>query len=371
MLNVQKHLLDGNTVDSLTDSHGIRVYRHPELPLVGLKYSQIDSSKYDPIVRECRGLVLEDKTWKVVAKPFHRFYNVGEDVDAFKAFNWDDFDCTTKEDGSLILLFHYEGDWHVNTSGSFGYGDVGFSGKSWRDLFWQTSGIRPWRLGKSLTYIFELCSTHNKVVRIYPKPTVYLLGATRPSGCAELGPLDVDIEAAIIGCPRPERHRFKSMAEITAFLEAKAETDMTFEGVVLRDSNGVRFKAKSKSYVALHHLHDNGNIFNPKRLVPLVLAGDRDEVVAYFPEVTEAIDKVAAEIEQAWLEVLNLWWATWRIESQKEFALRVVGATPYSGLLFTLRKRHGMDQTADLLAALWRESGDTIIKHLCGKEVAA
>ena len=39
------------------------------------KYSQIDSDFSLEIVREARGLILEDKTWNVVCYPFKKFYN--------------------------------------------------------------------------------------------------------------------------------------------------------------------------------------------------------------------------------------------------------------------------------------------------------
>jgi hypothetical protein len=363
-LNVRRFLRDGNQIGDLSSTLGISIYRHPSLPLVGLKYDQIESPKYHPIVRECRGIVLEDSTWRVVARPFDRFFNVGEDADAFHSFDWCDFDCTTKEDGSLIIVYHYGGEWHVNTSGSFGLGNAGWSGTSWRELFWRTAGFEPEILLPHYTYVFELCTPHNKVIRPYAQPATYLLGVIQAENGHELRPEIADAWAHVIGCPRPERHHFRSMAEITAFLEAKAEADKTFEGVVIRDRNDVRFKIKSRSYVELHRLHDNGNICNPKRLVPVVLRGERDEVVAYFPEIAETIDRVASEIEREWSELVKVWRAARTIDSQKDFALSIVKATPYSGLLFALRKRHGADQSVERLAELWRESSDIITKRL-------
>lgn len=372
MLELQRYLREQGTPESLSEELGIGSYFHPSLPLVGFKYSQINSPKYHPIVRESRGVVLESGSWNLVAKPFHRFFNVGEDVEAYQAFDWSDFHCTTKEDGSLIILYHYDGEWHANTSGSFGLGEVGNgSSRTWRDLFWGSAELCGPELRENYVYIFELCSPLNKVIRLYPKPVAYLLSIFRLSGDEhdEFSPEAVDMEARMIETPRPERHRFQSHAEITAFLEAKSQTDKTFEGVVIRDRYGVRFKIKSESYLRLHHLHDNGNIFNPKRLIPIVLAGEQAEVVSYFPEVQEFLKAVEDDLEKEFAELTELWQRTWKAESQKDFALSIVKATPYSGILFTLRKIHGMIQTENLLREQWNRSEDVILKRYAERGV--
>ena len=88
-LEVQKFLRSNHTLYDLTDELGILVTEHPNpnVPLVSLKYSQINSPKHNEIVKECRGLVLEKDTWNVVAKPFKRFFNLGEDINAEGEFD--------------------------------------------------------------------------------------------------------------------------------------------------------------------------------------------------------------------------------------------------------------------------------------------
>lgn len=46
--------------------------------LLMLKYSQIDSDFNEPIVRECRGLILNEDTNEIVSFPFMKFGNWGE-----------------------------------------------------------------------------------------------------------------------------------------------------------------------------------------------------------------------------------------------------------------------------------------------------
>jgi hypothetical protein len=48
------------------------------LNLVMFKYNQIESDFNESIVRECRGLILNEDTYDVVSYPFNKFGNVGE-----------------------------------------------------------------------------------------------------------------------------------------------------------------------------------------------------------------------------------------------------------------------------------------------------
>ena len=73
-LHIQKHLRNGGTVDELKEELSLGVHEHPESPLIGFSYSQIDSPKTHPIVREARGITLERDSWRVVAKAFNRFF---------------------------------------------------------------------------------------------------------------------------------------------------------------------------------------------------------------------------------------------------------------------------------------------------------
>lgn len=365
-LALQTALRSGTTPESLTRDLGITVYDHPTLPLVGFKYSQIDSPKLHPVVRECRGVVLERGTWNLVAKAFNRFFNVGEDAEDFAKFDWSDFSCESKEDGSLILLYHYAGTWHVNTSGSFAFGPVQGYGMSWVDLFWTTSGIDRSVLAgqEATTFVFELCTPYNKVVRRYADQKTYLLSAFEAGQEVARGTLQ-DLRLRLFGANNvhgPDVYDFRSKEEIALFLRTQEDTDKTFEGVVLRDSTGRRYKWKTSTYVALHQLKDNGNVLLPKRIVPLVLAGEVDEVVATLPETKSALYEARDMLAGAFADVLARWQDTRGLPTQKEFAMAVKDH-PLSGLLFDMRKRYPQGGE-EVLKALWRGSADILVKKL-------
>src|SRR4051794_28804169 len=122
MLETKKYLLDGGSLESLHNDLGIRICKHPQgLPLVILNYNQINSPKSHPIVRECRQLIFEESpAWNIVARSFFRFFNWGEMKEEMPLFEWEGCWSSAKEDGSLLNLFNYDGDWHIATRASFG-----------------------------------------------------------------------------------------------------------------------------------------------------------------------------------------------------------------------------------------------------------
>jgi hypothetical protein len=345
MLHIQRFIRE-NGLEALKTELGINVYEHPTLPLIGCKYSQIDSPRTHLVVRECRGIVLEKDTWRVIAKPFNRFFNVGEVQEEFELFDWSKFSCTEKADGSLIILYRYDGEWQVNTSGSFGLGQAPNYDGTWRDLFWRFANIDVDKLDLGRTYIFELCTPWNKVVKGYKRPTVFLLGVSETlevfgvTKVTEFSESLVDKAAQIIGAQRPRRYKFSRQEEVANLMVAlEDDINEVHEGVIIRDRNGMRYKWKTANYVALHRLKDNGNVILPKNLVKIAVTGESPEVLAVMPEIRTALTEVQLTLtktqEDIWLE----WSANRAAESQKEFALAVKGHK-FAWVLFALRKAH-------------------------------
>lgn len=257
MLSVQQYL-QSKTFDDLTAELGILVRKHDTLPLVILNYDQIKSPKTHPIVRECRALVLHSKTYEVVAKSFNRFFNWGEVVEEMPLFDFSDFIVQSKEDGSLVLLYHFDGHWHANTRGGFALDKMEHQDFTWRDgickaLRLTNLDLLDNYLDKRYTYVCEFCSPWNKIVRQYAEPVMYLLTAFE--GTRELSWEELDTHEQAHGImSTPDRFEFKSIEEIQDFLTQKAADDPTFEGVVIRDRAGHRWKIKSATYLDLREL---------------------------------------------------------------------------------------------------------------------
>lgn len=358
MLETQKYLLAGKSLNDLNVEYGINSTKHPELPLVILNYDQIDSKdRNHPIVRECRALCLEDNTWELVYRSFPRFFNWGEFTEEMKKFDFSSFVADEKVDGSLCIIYNYKGQWYGNTRGSFGEVKLEFNDFTWRDAFLKALKVDSWdkldnHLYPGFTYVCEFVSPWNKVVKKYDVPELYLLSIF----------IGEDESGWRLNHPgtlfkKPQYYEFKSLEEIYAYLDKVS--DPTFEGVVIRDRHNNRWKIKRKEYLALHALRGEGqNLYNPKHLIPFILGGEQDELLTYLPECEPKYRECKEKIDQEFNSLNELWLKTKDIENQKEFALAIVGKHKFYHILFQVRKSEkGLDK-------IWRESGDLILKGL-------
>jgi hypothetical protein len=380
MLNVLTYLRSGRSLEDLSSKLGINIVYHTSLPLAILNYDQINSPKTDKIARECRALTINYQDLSLVAKSFNRFFNWGEVAEEAPLFNWNNFTSQEKIDGSLVLFYYFDGSWQVNTRGSFA--NFPILNRTWqveqfnleKDLTWkeaitkalEINSLDDLGLDKSLTYVCEFCSPWNKVIRTYP-PQVYLL--TCFAGEEEVGERPTESFKSV-----PEYH-FTSPEEITQF--CNSHKDSTFEGVVVKDNLNHRWKIKNLRYLAYSRIRgqDGSALFNPSNLLPFVLQNEEDELKAtlstsqllgQFPEVMEAYQKVKSQVANAYSEIEQLWQETWQIESQKEFALSIVGKTKFSGFLFAFRKKYGKIQNREIFCKEWRADGSRIEKVLYG-----
>lgn len=365
-LEVQKYLRSGKTVEDLEKEFGIYSYEHPELPLVGFKYGLItsDKQKFHPIVRECRGVVLERDSWDIIAYPFKRFFNLGEDRETEASFNWDNFTCQEKKDGSLIILYYYDGDWRVNTSGSFGQGICYDSGVTWEELFWKTSNIDRQYLHKEFTYVFELWTKYNKIVRSYDKPHVTLIGM-RNANCyrkSELPYHSIVIYADDLNVKYSANYQLSTIDDVVNFLKDLSFEDPTFEGVVLCDDDFRRIKVKSDSYKQLHQLKGNGQ-FIYRNIVPQLLKGNFSQLSKDFPEWLEELEECSQEIDRIKLQTDNLWWEFGELKERKKFTKMIKQHATLPAILFWMYD--GKYTTVD---EAFLKNEDLLIKYFEGKK---
>lgn len=350
-MNVINYLRN-NSLEKLYEDFKIVIIHHDFLPIFILNYDQIDSPKFDPIVMDCRGLVL-DNNYNIVARSFERFFNYGEFPERDKNFNWNNVSVKSKEDGSLILLYYYGGSWRVNTRGSFGDMFVSSFMYTWKDLVDKIVGDGYEELDKSLTYVCELCTPYNKVVRSYDSNRLYNLAV-------------FDKKSEIVYDKRhsffhyPDVYNFSSIDEVCSYLDNNALVDPTFEGFVLMDDGGMRIKVKSKSYYNLHRKKNNGS-FSVDFIVESVLKNEVGEILVYFPEYREIFDPVFDLVDDSIGLIYDLWEKNKDIELQKDFALAVIGSK-LSSYVFLIRKLKIDNVTREKVRQIMVEFPEVMIK---------
>lgn len=331
-------------LDSL-EEFSIRINRHEDGRVI-LNYNMLESPKTDPITIGCRSLTISERG-ELIARGFDRFFNCNEALDITNKFDWENpITAYDKIDGSFIKIFYWNG-WKIQTRNSFGDAEVQVvengvykgCGYSWSDLVKQGLSDSFFSdASTNYTFIFELTSPYNKVVQTHNEVSVWLL--TIFNGLDELSDDEIDTIGRELGLKRPARHTFYSMAEVKNYISKEASHDKTFEGVVLKDVNGLRLKVKSEAYVALHRLFDNGNVILDKNIVPLILDGEIEEVLSYFPHIKERVTSLKSKIEEYKREVDDHWYVYSDEKSRKKFA-QAVKDCRWNSLLFLAYERGG------------------------------
>ena len=259
-------------------------------------YSQIDSDFYNPIVRECRGVIIDMNTLQPVCVPFYKFGNYGEEY--VPEIDWTTARVQEKMDGSLIKLWYYNGEWRVSTNGMIDARDVDVSGacpyKTFYGLFKVASeDVLDYSvLDKDYTYMFELTSQFNRIVVPHDTPRITHIGTRNNKTLMET---DVDI-----GVEKPKSYNLKSIGEC---VEAASKLPFSDEGYVVVDGNWNRVKVKSPAYVVAHHLKNNG-VITKRRVVDMIRLGEEDEFLNYYPEFSEVFCEIGSAIN-AFINTMN------------------------------------------------------------------
>ena len=299
-----------------------------------LKYDQLNSDFGLPLVRECRGIILdEEDSFRPVCIPFFKFGNFGESY--VPQINWATARVQEKIDGSLIKLWHCRGKWHVSSNGEIDAQNAGISsalltGARMTNLYalfteaWDKTGLSMESLDKGFTYMFELTSPHNRIVVRYNDVAIRHIG-TRDN-CTLL---ECELD---IGVAKPAVFPLRTLDEC---MESAKKLGYDDEGFVIVDRLYNRIKVKSPLYVALNHMVQgtttHGNI------VEIIQRNEQGEFLSYFPEFNDVFSKISqcisdfATRQDALFAELN----TKHFDSRKSLA-EVVTKTECPACLFAL-----------------------------------
>jgi hypothetical protein len=358
MLAIQQEL-EKIGLEQVIAQYSLKASRSAKYPgLVHLSYT-FDSPMNVPAVQQCRGLIIREDDFTIVAYPYNKFFNLHEGNAA--PIDWKTACVQEKLDGSLIILWHYQGAWHVSTSGSIdASGEVNDFGFTFEELFWKTWVDLDYDLEDvftDFTYMFELMTPYNQIVVKHPKSRIVLHGArSLKADMKEFDPEFFTTADAGLGYNwvRAETYPLHTVEEVLA---AADKVNPKFgEGFVVSDKDFNRIKIKSPAYVALHHIKDKST--SRKYLLDVALAGEAAEMAAYFPEIAPMLMDLALKVDICLTSAEYIYEKYNPLESQKEFALEAV-KHPFSALLFGRRngkitdwKKHLRESNRDNVLAM-------------------
>jgi RNA ligase len=237
-------MLDPTELQTMVDGGYVSVKKHPAADLWIHNYTA--KAQYERVWNEitvqCRGLIL-DGQGAPVARPFRKFFNLGEHTGEIPA---DPFDVYEKLDGSLGVLYWVDGKPQIATRGSFTSSQAQWASRE----IDRRHGVEVGSLDPDYTYLFEIIYPDNRIVVNYgDRAEIVLLAAIHTETGREMAYDELakyaDFGFPIVRCYGCETdpHSLASREEPNA------------EGFVIHwPSPGIRLKVKFAEYLRLHRL---------------------------------------------------------------------------------------------------------------------
>ena len=236
--------------------------------LLGFKYTTntVYSEDWDNVSLHARGIVFDYATGEVLARPFDKFFNLGEMIDTetgelkpiagyvkqhlgFDNLSGDykhqKFRVMDKLDGSLGIAFWTGVDWYVKTAGSF-ESDQAKWANDWFDML-----INPNVLDKSKTYLFEIIYDEDKHPIEYDFEGLVLLGIIDTQTGIEEPLSEILRVAKELNIRHAEVLEFTDFDEVVKYAKNLPKTK---EGVVITFENGFKLKVKGDEFLALQKI---------------------------------------------------------------------------------------------------------------------
>lgn len=316
---------------------------------------------------ECRGLKF-DKDGPILARPFQKFFNVGERAGVMPR----DLDFSTshvvmdKLDGSMIHPAIVDGEVVFMTR--MGRTDVA---KACEAIHLTEQFRRAFSLycAGQLTPIFEWTAPQNRIVVPYLESRLTLLAARNNVSGQYLARALLPDLARSLGVHLVGLHEPHASADD---LVSVARAIRGAEGFVVAFSSGLMVKAKAEEYVLKHRAKES--VLQEKNVLALVLRGEIDDVLPLLDakdriEVERYRDATLAGIEQTsgWLQEFVERHAAL---DQKSFATGPVADLPsiFRPLAFLVRAGKGARATveASLLKRVGSASDVDAVRPLFG-----
>lgn len=320
------------------DSGLVNEQSHPTLPLLIYNYSQKCqfSKAWDEVTLMCRGLIVHKDTREIVARPFKKFFNYEEHIQNGLSFPSEAPLIYKKMDGSLGILYWYEGVPYIATRGSFAS----------EQAIWATDWFRknvPENEQPGLTMLFEIIYPQNRIVVNYDFSGLVLIGV-------------VDNEtgrtATIIGSDLPAV-RVAQQVPYASYSELKGLNTKNEEGFVVHfPMADMRLKIKFDDYVRLHKVMTGLSEIG----IWEMLKEGKDPITPEIPDEMHAwISGVMGRLRALFAEI----WGDSQLavqmvagkESRKEQALYIMeNHKAISGIVFGLLDK----KDAEAAQSVWR-----------------
>lgn len=286
---------------------------------------------WDPITIMARGLILDQNTGEIVARPFPKFFNLEEVPEtSFTRLPLEPPEITEKLDGSLGILYWLHGTPFIATKGSFHSTQA-----QWASRFLERKNIHA-RLPKNVTLLFEIIYPENRVVVNYGnRQSLVLLGAIDTQNAQEWSYSQLVALAKHLDFEVVPSH----LISLTDLLETLKTLPSNREGFVARYPSGLRVKFKGEEYLRIHKLVSH---LNPKTFWEQMTQGKVDS--AFLQKIPEEFkawsEAIVLELETAYQQEFQRLQTIYKqlpeTSDRKEFASYILQHYPQDSKAFFL-----------------------------------
>lgn len=247
LLNVlqQNNLVNFDDVKFFLNNNNLKVKDSDNLYIINYDKQKSDFSKQ--FVKECRGIILEKNTNKIICYTF----NNNNDFDYEEEYKFDFNNMTIEEsiDGTQIRLYNYENEWRVATTRCIdAYKTSWLSDKTFGQLFDDVKHlVNMEELNKNNCYSFVLQHIDNRIVLNYNKNNLVLVCVRDMDTLEEIDKFE-EGKRLELSLPKICKH-FKSMNELVYY--CKNDKNMN-EGFMLYDNetkNRIKIIKKHYTYI--------------------------------------------------------------------------------------------------------------------------
>lgn len=295
------------------------------------------------ILRECRGIIFDNETGRIIARRLHKFFNVGERED----MSIDKIDLTRehklpmKLDGSMITPIPLATGIRWGTK--MGITDVSMQAEEFVADKPNYQEFAKDCVGFGVTPIFEWCSNKQRIVVNHDEDRLILL-AMRENVTGEYYDRKTLVNfGAIYNVPVVNVvYQYDDPWKLLETIRGLEDE----EGIVITFEDGHMAKIKSDWYVRLHKTKDA--ISSERKVLDLILNGNIDDLKPLMEEddfnsVVRYETQVMADIYQSAGDIYSLYWYQIRGNmDRKTFAVKYMKDYPtWAKFIFNLFEADG------------------------------
>lgn len=283
-----------NKYEELVQEGYLRKCEKDDLILYGYTDACTFDRHWNEYTRNARGIIFNKNTQQIVAKPFPKFFNLGELEEAFITnLPKESYMVQEKLDGSLGIIFYHNNQWQICTRGSF-YSEQAVKGAELLSKY-NMKYIPP-----NFTLLVEIVYPDNKIVVNYgTEEKLVLLSAYDRNTLIEKFNFLSEIQV-LTGMPTAKVYKYT----IEEMIELKKTMPKDQEGFVVRYASGFRVKIKGDEYMVIHKMISN---MSPLSFWESMKQGivNRDYLAQLPEEFRNEFEPIVLDLETQYTTVLK------------------------------------------------------------------